>query len=82
MNLAVTGPGVELEPGVDAGGAEDIVFALKANTLSNSSGLSLFKSQAGTQRSSAESIPISNRETMNVSDCCGPKTGLTRISAG
>lgn len=82
MNLAVTGPGVGREPGVDAGGAEDMVFASNANRLSNASGTSFCKSQAGTQRLFAESIARSNRETMKLSDCWGPKTGLTRISAG
>ena len=67
MNLAVTAPGVGSEPGVGpAVGAEDMVFASNANTLSNASGLGFPRSQAGTQRLFAESIPISNKETMGV----------------
>jgi hypothetical protein len=73
MNLVVTGAGVGSEPGVGAAGAEDTVFARNANRLSNWSGTSFPKSQAGTQRLFAESIAISNRETMagaaNELDC-------------
>ena len=83
MNLVVTAPsGVGREPGVGAGGADDMVFASNANTLSNASATSFAKSQAGTQRSFAETIAISNRETMNLSDCCGPKDRAHKNQCG
>ena len=73
MNLVVTGPGVGSEPGVGAAGAENMVLARNANRLSNWSGTSFPRSQAGTQRLFAGSIAISKRETMagegNEFDC-------------